>query len=223
MLDQSLRFGAVLSQPEFNNGGTLLEVGSGPRGITAFVEDSVVGVDVHFSEKLSTGMTAIKASSTALPLQDESFDRVVCSDMLEHLSANERELAISELLRVTRKTLFLTCPCGEGSRRVDGWLAKLYQTLGIPMPDWLKEHLEKKVPDPEEIRDVLEEQKTTFSEHVRETTFIYLLVGLMSSSRILNKFWQSIFSGRPDRAKKLAKLNLFSEMAPCRRLWVVNK
>lgn len=223
MLDKSLRFGAILLQPEFNRGGSLLEVGSGSKGIAAFVRDPVVGVDICFTEKPANGMIAIQASSAALPFADESFERVVSSDMLEHLDFEERALAIREMMRVTKRTLFITCPCGEGARLADRRLANLFSALRLPVQEWLKEHLDKRVPDPEEIEDTLHELNVEFKEIPLETIFLYSLVGLLSSNRGLNALWDSIFSGRPDRARSIAQWNLLPQLKSCRRLWVIDK
>jgi hypothetical protein len=222
MLDQAIRFGAILSQPEFNRGGSLLEVGSGREGITAFTEDRVIGVDVRFVGGPAAGIIPVKASATALPLQDSCFDRVVCSDMLEHLTAEDRPQAIKELVRVTKKTLFLTCPCGEAARRTDDWIGEAYQFLKVKQPDWLTEHLERRLPDPEEITSALAESGLSWREVPGESTLAHLTVSLLIGLKFLNALWRSLFERRPDRAKWIASIGSFRADNLYRRLWVVD-
>lgn len=222
MLDQAIRFGVILAQPEFKRGGNLLEVGSGFRGISAFIRDAVVGVDIQFGDKPTAGVIAVRASATALPLRDGCFDRVVCSDMLEHLRAPERSTAIGELLRVTKRTLFLACPCDEGARQADDKLAKLYRLLRVQTPDWLEDHQQKGLPEAEAIRYVLRQCGVAWREIPGESTLTHLLVSMLISSRLLNRWWETIFSKKPHLAIRIAQMHLFSGIRRYRRLWVIN-
>lgn len=222
MLDQAVRYGAILAQPEFKRGGKLLEIGSGSRGIAAFNLKEAVGVDPLFREKPAPGLIAIQASATALPLRTGCFDRVVCSDVLEHLDASDRPAAIWEMIRVARGTIFLACPCGDGARKVDRRLAGLYRFSRIRWPDWLEEHLQKRIPDADQIRDALLQQGATWREISGESTLMHFIVSLLISSRFLNRLWASIFSGKPRRVDLFARLRLMPHSRPYRRLWVIH-
>jgi hypothetical protein len=255
MLDQAIRFGAMLARmypvltdpprpplrrgvtpnlqanPPLSRGvggifsgqGAILEVGSGTRGITAFTDQPVIGVDVAFPGGPVVGLTAIKASATALPIKDACCDRVVCSDMLEHLPDDMRKLAIGELLRVTRGTLLLACPCGSPARSVDGFLGRLYHLLHIPIPDWLSEHLALTLPEPEAIRLTLLAQKAHVKELPGESVATHFLVALLISTKAANRLWTSIFQGRPDRARRVGNWGPIKWGPAYRRLWVVKK
>jgi hypothetical protein len=205
------------------DGFHILEVGSGSRGITAFGIAQVVGVDVCFSEKPATGMVALKASATALPLKSNRFAWVLSSDMLEHLESGSRNEAVSELLRVTKGSLLLACPCGSAARRVDGLLGRLYRYFGIPTPDWLKEHLELTLPNPDAIRQALETADAKAREVSGESVLTHFLVSLLISTNAANRCWTRLFLNRPDRAKRLGKCRLLKWGPGYRRLWVVKK
>jgi len=58
-----------------------------------------------------------------IPFADRSFDALVSSDVLEHLDPSDVDLAISEIIRVTRKYLFLRISKGVEGRK--DWLEKL--------------------------------------------------------------------------------------------------
>ncbi|RJP72891.1 MAG: class I SAM-dependent methyltransferase [Candidatus Zixiibacteriota bacterium] len=221
MLDQAIRFGAILAQPEFEAAGRLLEVGSGFRGITAFVRQPVVGVDVNFSETPTATLTALRASATELPLKDRSFDGVVCSDMLEHLPEGTRAAAIREMLRVTRGALFLACPCGRSARRVDALLGRLYRALRVPLPAWLQEHLALGLPEPAAIRRALNETGARWREIPGENALMHFLVVLLISTRIFNRFWNCWLYRNPGAARRLGTSSLLSGRRLYRRLWVV--
>lgn len=55
-----------------------------------------------------------------LPYEDNSFDTVICSDVLEHLSSHKQ--AIEELLRIARKKIIITVPAYK-------WLYGRYDQL----------------------------------------------------------------------------------------------
>ena len=222
MLDQAIRFGAILALPEFAGEGTILEVGSGSQGISSFLFNKVVGVDVVFTDTPATGLMAVRASALHLPLRNCSFHRVVCSDMMEHLTALERPAALQELLRVTKGFLFIACPCDAGARRTDERLMKLYHWLGIRPPEWLEEHLLKRIPDSQEIEGLLSENRVRWKVVVGESATAHFIVSLLISSRGLNRFWEGIFSGRPGRAKHLGGLALLRHKSHYRKLWIIH-
>lgn len=223
MLDQAIRFGAILAQPEFEKGGSLFEVGSGSRGISAFVSEKVLAVDVDFPEPPAANMTAIRASATHLPLRAHAFDRVISSDMLEHLTAAQRGEAIGELLRVTSGCLFLACPCDAYARRTDERLARIYKNLGITAPEWLRDHLRNIIPDSEAIRSILKEQGANWREITGESAGAHFIVSLLISSKILNRFWSALFTNRADLAKKLGEWGWIRGRKHYRKLWVIRK
>jgi SAM-dependent methyltransferase len=219
MLDQAIRFGAILKRAEFRAGGNLLEVGSGETGIGAFIAEPFFGVDIHF--EVLPSFTAVKASATALPFGDGVFSRVICSDVLEHLPAEERAGAIEELIRVTKGTLFLACPTGRCGWFLDSALHLIYRFLRISLPTWLPEHFRNRLPDGEDIRRILKENGVTFAEICGESCLVHLPVSFLISTRRLNRFWRFLFYRRPGRAQKVAGIATLGGLLPYRRLWQV--
>lgn len=209
-------------QPEFQAGGSLLEVGSGAIGITSFVDESVTGVDIVFDTGLNQQMKQVKASATDLPWKDGAFPRVVSSDMLEHLPQELRARAIVEMIRVTEDTLFLACPCGDAARRVDRLISDLYKLIRVPEPVWLKEHLERRIPDFNEIRAAIEETGKPFREESGESVITHFFVTFLISIKALNQIWKKLFFKHPSTAVEAAKIASFPEFLSYRKLWIID-
>jgi SAM-dependent methyltransferase len=82
--------------------GTTLDVGCGSSHILRDLPEAV-GVDILFRKlryALRWGRPVVQASIFALPFVDQSFDNVVCSQVIEHIPGDD--LALAELIRVLR-------------------------------------------------------------------------------------------------------------------------
>ena len=95
---------------------TLADIG-GAEGYKGAMVRELFGADVlsadlspeacRLAERIY-GLTTRAVSMEALPFEDESFDVVLCSESLEHVSQPGRSL--SELLRIARKAVVITVP-----------------------------------------------------------------------------------------------------------------
>jgi SAM-dependent methyltransferase len=162
MLNQLARYSAVVPLVEETSGGTLLEVGSGSEGIARFASGrwQLTVCDRDFTdygavEVPDDGLQRVEGDVTALPFADGEFDVVVALDLLEHLPAGLRSVALGELARVTRSRLIAGCPCGEPALRADRMLARYYGLQPRRMPPWLVEHLDNGFPDAELLSEAL--------------------------------------------------------------------
>jgi ubiquinone/menaquinone biosynthesis C-methylase UbiE/uncharacterized protein YbaR (Trm112 family) len=111
---------------------SVLDVGGGEGYLAALVRDLGRANTVHSSD-LSVeacqrageifDIQGLAADSARLPFADNSYDLVICSEVLEHLS--RPVLAIAELARVARKFVVITtaefCPAGETERALRSW------------------------------------------------------------------------------------------------------
>jgi ubiquinone/menaquinone biosynthesis C-methylase UbiE len=105
---------------------SFLDVGGGEGYISALVNNlfGVPSVSLDLSSEASVrarevlSVPGIAADSSILPFHDKSFDLVLCSEVIEHLS--RPVIALSELKRVARKYIVITtaefCPLGELER-----------------------------------------------------------------------------------------------------------
>ena len=107
----------------------------------------------------------LRANGMALPFRDHTFEIVVCTDVLEHLSASDREKFIAELQRVTSGTLILGFPHLD-EKNVDAdhifyEFAKRYSSVDVR---YLQEHKQHGLPEKDMVRDQLQ----SFVPHVLE-------------------------------------------------------
>jgi ubiquinone/menaquinone biosynthesis C-methylase UbiE len=102
--------------------GTILDVGCGPGYLAARAwpnESVYTGLDIS-SKAVEIGKMLFPAATfkvhdaehVALPFQDNAFDTVIASEILEHLV--DIELLISEVRRVTRNYMLFTVPRSMG-------------------------------------------------------------------------------------------------------------
>ncbi len=154
MLNQVLRYTTVLSQLQRSEGGQLLEVGSGSRGIAGYLGSgwNITACDISFDDYGAPhvgdgrGVTRVIGSAHKLPFEADSFDAVIALDLLEHIPPDDRAQVMSELRRVTRELLVVGCPCGLAAEKADRDLAAFYARRSRRPPGWLVEHLEHGLP-----------------------------------------------------------------------------
>jgi hypothetical protein len=162
MLNQLARYSAVVPIVEESDGEALLEVGSGSEGIARFASPrwQVTVCDRDFTdygavEVPDDGLRRIEGDVTDLPFADRKFDVVLALDLLEHLPAELRPVALKELARVARTRLVAGCPCGERALRADRRLARYYAVQPRATPPWLVEHLDNGFPSAELLQTTL--------------------------------------------------------------------
>jgi len=115
---------------------TVLDAGCGEGFVTAYLARrnpalQITGVDLspdavaYATEHYGERARFRKGSLYKLPFSDNSFDAVLCSEVLEHLDDVDR--AVEELKRVTRRHVLITVPREPYFK----WLNDLGRYLGI--------------------------------------------------------------------------------------------
>lgn len=162
-LDVALRYEAVsrLMAERWEPGADVLEVGSGSGGITQFLDQRVTGLDVAFDRTAERGMhwlEPVLGSATEMPLPDDSYDFVLSLEMLEHLSAADRERALAEMLRVLRPggRLIATFPADAPASRLDRWLNDAFRRQRGEDHPWVIEHIREGVPATRDVVALVE-------------------------------------------------------------------
>ncbi len=134
---------------------SILEIGSGAKGITPYVPYPVTGLDIAFNGDIAKNLKPVVHSSINLPFPDRSFDYVVSVDMLEHVSPAKRFDVISEMIRVADKRIFIAVPCGKAAEIHDKNMDDLYFRWKGERYAFLREHVENGLPDKEELQSFI--------------------------------------------------------------------
>jgi ubiquinone/menaquinone biosynthesis C-methylase UbiE len=155
----------------YENGDSILEVGSGPIGIAPYIGKQIIGVDTDFSGKECQLLKQVNGDATNLQFDDQSFDYVVSSDVLEHIPPTLREKAVTEWLRVAKKELILAFPEGENSEIHDRELYENFKKKGLSdfSEKFFKEHLEYGLPKIDEVTRWIKEYPSSHPEGTQVT------------------------------------------------------
>ena len=138
---------AALKDLPLRNEPMLLDIGCGQLGVAAFLPQvPVMGIDVDPPVDTAPNFTFQLGSITALPFADQSFPLVSCIDVLEHLSPQDRERGISELVRVAKDAIVLAYPQGKLAADIDEEFRRDCEVHGTVFPGWLIEHQRQPYP-----------------------------------------------------------------------------
>lgn len=144
---------AIRAQPAR---GAILEVGVNRSGLTTYLPVPVVGVDCMFGTVRSPLVTPVVAKGQALPFQTMAFDCTVCMDTLEHIEASDRNQFLAELMRVTRRRVYVGCPMGREAEDTDRQLQYEYRLHKGESFPFLDEHLANGLPRLEGVLAVMQ-------------------------------------------------------------------
>lgn len=131
----------------------ILEVGSGSYGIAPYLKQPITGLDLSFDEPQYELLHQVLGSGENIDYKDNSFDVVILSDVLEHMPKTKRSVVINECVRVARKFVIVSGPCGKLAFAHDQKLAKLSSH------HFFADHLKYGLPEVEEIINI--SQKNT--------------------------------------------------------------
>ena len=139
----------------FDPSRSVLEVGSGLQGIALWLQRPIVGPEPVWSGVPNRFIEPVQGDIRDLPFAADSFDYVVCADVFEHLPPSARDVAVRELIRVSREKVLITCPCGRVALDGEVAFADLMHSLDLPVPDWLQEHFECGLPEIGQLVQIL--------------------------------------------------------------------
>lgn len=105
---ENKRINVLLREADIHPQDRVLEVGCGaghileriPRGSLTGVDISPVQIE-RSKKRLGTRAELLIAKGESLPFEDESFDRIICTEVFEHVL--EPELILREMKRVLKK------------------------------------------------------------------------------------------------------------------------
>lgn len=158
MLDIILRYKPIVEDIKKNEYKNILEVGSDDYGISPFLnlKHKITLFDVGFRRLLMKSVTYKTGDVLDLPFGNNAFECVVSLDMLEHIPPKLRGRAISELMRVTRKKLYLGFPCDTAARKRDRAFFNLVsQFKNSPHFKYIKEHIKNGLPSSKGVLKII--------------------------------------------------------------------
>ena len=167
----------------------ILEVGSGWQGMGPYVARSYVGCDPCLSPQGrprsdTRPMAPVAGSACDLPFRDDSFDLVVCLDVLEHIPAPLRPQAVGELRRVSGGVLVLGFPRGHRWARWEERTAAWYRWTGRSTPDWLAEHFALGLPSERLLPDLLNATGARYRNQGNANNLVHFITNLLEASRL---------------------------------------
>ncbi len=141
-----------------------------------------------------------KGSILKIPFENKSFDVVVCTDVLEHINPRKQDKAINELLRITKKNLYISVPTGKESLDQDFLLNKIYKNKYAKNFPFLGQHLSHGLPDANKIQNQIMRnalklnKKITIKEKGNENLQIrlFLMRGWITKNIITDLFFRKI-------------------------------
>lgn len=102
----------------------------------------------------------IKGDATNTDFSDNSFDIAVSFDVFEHIPRDKRKAFLSEALRISKFGVFLAMPI-DFQGKVAGaevLLNDFYKITSKKEHPWLKEHIEYRIPNDQEIKKLVMNQ-----------------------------------------------------------------
>ncbi len=90
------------------NPRTVLEIGVGNKTVSDHLKNNGLSVTTcDLDESLNPDVVA---SVTKLPFKNNSFDMVLCAEVLEHLRFNQTHKGLKEIYRITKKFAVISLP-----------------------------------------------------------------------------------------------------------------
>ncbi len=201
----------------------IAEVGSGSLGIGPYLKKNFIGFDVAFSNSKSSFLKPIVASANKIPKRfTNQFDLVLSVDMMEHLPPSDRNLALKNMVSLTKKYLLISFPSGRQSFLVDRILNWYYQKTHQKKFNFLTEHLKFSLPKTEEVvveltKIAQKQNKKIIKKKIVNNTSGFLHLGLLLFGFSQNKYLTRLFFLTFFLRNFLAKINFF----PYRKLIVL--
>jgi len=135
----------------------LLDLGGYPGTFAKHYGDKFPNWEITTADTIKgEGENFVHLTSDVLPFEDDAFDYVISSDVLEHVPPPNREIFLTEMVRVTKKRSIICFPYKNPlSEQIEKQLADAWKDLRGSEHPWLKEHLEYGLPDLIKVLEVI--------------------------------------------------------------------
>lgn len=180
---------------------TVLDVGSGGLGIAPYLKRPITGLDIRFDHPFHPLLKQVKGSALNMPFKDSAFDIVVSADTLEHMSKEDRKKAISEMVRVARRSVMIAVPSGHAALEQDKTLDDEYAQLHGKRFHFLEEQVGYGLPEEEDIMEAIKQSGEKAKKRVtikiigneNLTLRKFLMRGWMSRNFLINIIHRKLF------------------------------
>lgn len=148
----------------------ILEVGSGTMGLSRFIKQNMIGVDIDPMGPIQKNMSLLIADAQQLPFNNNIFDLSLSIDMFEHVPPEKRKKILLELIRVTKKKIILGFPSGKEAKIWEDKAREVFKQKLAAFKEenadkqnfairnsFILEHLDCGLPEPEEIEGYIKE------------------------------------------------------------------
>lgn len=118
----------------------------------------------------------IQADATAMAIKDDSFDVVVSTDVIEHISQDRKQAFLSECVRVAREICIIAGPFDTlGVHEAEVTVNEFNKKLFGSGQNWLEEHMEFGKPSLSMFENVLKTMNITYDNFGTQNITTWLL------------------------------------------------
>lgn len=167
--EAALRYAPVVSEIKKRKleNSKILEIGSGSLGMTPYLKTKIDAIDIDFSGPKSDLVTKFKVKGEELPFRANSYDVSISVDVLEHIPPKNREKAVLEMLKITKKVAIIVVPCGKDSEEQDKQLYNHWNKIFNKKNQFLNEHVRNGLPSVDEILVYIDKSKRSLGKHAQ--------------------------------------------------------
>ncbi len=127
----------------------------------------------------------IQGQAQHLPFADKSFDLVISSDMLEHLSPEDRMTAVREMFRVSRRHVILAAPFNTiYNQKAEEYINKQFLDHTGQNHPFLIEHIQNGLPELEDLEQYLAEKAFSYIKLGEGNIYNWYLQQLTTGSKL---------------------------------------
>lgn len=200
--DWALRYTPVARRvrPFLREESRVLEIGANENGLARFTGARTICVDIartHLdAARKAQPVLPVVADAGALPFRDGAFEICVCMDTFEHFSAETRECAVREIVRVTAAPGIAAVgfPSGDSAARAEDAIREEYFAFCGRKLKWLEEHMQFPLPDAREI-------VALFARHAGPSRRV--TVNTNANVHVWTLMWRILMCGWPGRGNAL--------------------
>lgn len=202
--------------------GKILDVGGREGRLKEFLDEKVELNILDIRDSKSDESGYIKGDILRTDLPDSSFDVVTSAELLEHIKEEDRQLALEQMFRISRRAVILSAPFYSPEVETsESIVNNYYRNLFGEFHPWLREHAESKLPDKRVLENFAREKKGFLFNFGSNPLYIWTLIYLFTFS---NKYEGDEFVNKVNNFYNENFLNLGDTIGPSyRQIFVILK